>query len=878
MIMNIKNIVKQFVIVLMLLMSIGIFAQTTKSAGTRITDEMTESSLNNAAILDLDSTTKGFFLPRMNTAQRGQLEAKVKASGKSNTGLAIYNTDIDCVEYWNARATKWMSLCGSLPPAKLDIDGDCNGISITGLSVAGTPAPSWQQGTPLVPDSHFVTIRVKVEQIGTYSVSANTDNGYFFSAEGQFQAPGYYNIVLKGMGTPINGYDQTGTGKKGDKLVFSFNGIESTVCTTKEIAIIPADLKLKIVAGTYKAAGKYYVNEPASGIASNSLEITVNVETRGTATITATNTNLGIKFSETKTLEVGNGQKIVLKPVAGEATPKDNKDASYDLTFGVNVSNQTDAINGNKATIVIEPTEISVDKTKVTLGIEPFYQGTALNDKHQIIVPVKVIGSGKSTLRLKDAVNGIEFEAKDVELNRVADPNAVQNVTFVAVAPYKTLPEKESITLTLSGDAPRFAPIQGDKTIDLKLEKKPVAYTIKCTEIKSNKTATAFNKPVGKDYYINVPVNVTVAGEYEIYTIGDVDGISFSSNVDGKKQVFPGTGPYTVKLYAVNGNVVPTNKGEYPVVIATRDGSNNANCANKFIAKVGYNDIKALLYVPETTGTYGYQLNIEAFLTKGTAPAKNFGPDGVLALTGEVTYEKMIYIGDSKAEPTNADKDALADRINANNYNFIIIDGITAIQSFTPKFADAIYNYITKGGAIIITASNGGRGGFKPGLPGFLAGLSYTDSSYWPIASKNNNGVNMLIKLNNNTDMLYTSYTKNARVIDITEPLFNTPQLTLSTDNLDFNNSNPLGGARTTGSKFTALAGLEKNVDGAVLMRHKDYPYFIFMPMIGENGSRQLFEFTASGAGMKFISYYPQLNGVVIPNIFVNLIKKVAND
>lgn len=59
------------------------------------------------AVLDLQSTNKGFLFPRMTTAQRDAIIAP-------SQGLTIYNTDTQCQEWWDVSlsgTSKWNSLC-----------------------------------------------------------------------------------------------------------------------------------------------------------------------------------------------------------------------------------------------------------------------------------------------------------------------------------------------------------------------------------------------------------------------------------------------------------------------------------------------------------------------------------------------------------------------------------------------------------------------------------------------------------------------------------------------------------------------------------------------------------------------------------------------
>ena len=55
-----------------------------------------------SAMLDVTSTTKGFLPPRMTTAQRNAITSPA-------TGLTIYNTTVNCLQWWNG--TYWYDGC-----------------------------------------------------------------------------------------------------------------------------------------------------------------------------------------------------------------------------------------------------------------------------------------------------------------------------------------------------------------------------------------------------------------------------------------------------------------------------------------------------------------------------------------------------------------------------------------------------------------------------------------------------------------------------------------------------------------------------------------------------------------------------------------------
>ncbi|MDM1449751.1 hypothetical protein [Myroides odoratimimus] len=851
----IKNIVKHFAVVLMLFLSIGAFAQVNKTAGTRITDVTTEKELNQAAILDLDSSTRGFYMPRMNTAQRDQLGEKLleeMANGKENTGLSIYNTTTDCIEYWNAETSKWRSLCGSLPPAKLDFLDGCSNIDVDGsIQIPGVQGPAWQQGISLNGDQNFITIRVYVSQIGTYQISADSGNGYFFTADGQFQAEGNYTVVLKGMGAPKQGYDQGGTGKKGDQVKFTFNGVPSKKCPDGvEIKVVPADLRLEIVRTTYEAAGKYYVGKEASEDEGNTLTLQVDVKIPGTPTISAVNETLGIGFVKVVEFKQAGIQEVVLTPMSGKLLPNNNDDASYPLELDISVkeADKTTTINGAKAIIKIEGTEISFDPTKVDFGREPIYKDSPMNKNHVITVPVKVIASGKASLSLKNA-EGVEFEAKDVVFNKLDNPNETQNVVFTPVLNDKKMPAEDTSDFTMSGVASRFT-ITGDKIIKFNLAQKPVSYTVDCAKIKSNRSTVPYNKEIGDTYHIIVPVDVDVAGEYEIVTENAADGLFFSSTVNGVKQVFPGTGPQQVILYPVNKNVVPANKGTYDVRIINTDGNAKTMCEAKFKVKVGNPDLN-ILYIGSD-----YEADFYVF-DRYVLRGNKFGETGRILETGQLKVDKVILHYADRTErkvlqPNSyghangkAMRTDLANKISTGDYNFIFIDGISTFNySMDKQVADALEQYLKDKKGIVLAASSLSRydGGYRDRMRTMSAwgndGKTYPEKYAL---------LDLVVKLNNNIDF-NTKYLriadKNKDVLGFLAPNDRLKMIThysympgygimwyFGMSSLDL-----------TGGNFIALTTATQNAPEGSIVIHKDYD-FIFAPVLESTQDRFMFDY-----------------------------------
>lgn len=732
--MRFLNKIKSLAFAIVLFFSIStIYSQVNKNVGTRITDVSTEKELRTNAILDLESTSKGFFLPRMTTIQRDAIK---KEMGKDN-GLAVYNIDNDCVEYWSERAGKWMSLCGSLPPAKLDLaDDSCDNIVFNGFDKGTAQKPLLVQGEALSPEKHQMTISLKVQEVGTYSISANSNNGYFFTGEGQFQAIGTYYITLKGMGTPIKGYDQTGT-VKGDKLLFSINGIDSKVCSNTEVLVEPAPLDFIIQKADYKAMGTYFVGKAASIKEGNKIELAIDVKSGGLATVTAENKALKMKFVGTKQLTVTD-KVLVLEPMQSNAIPDENTLSEYPFSFDVNTIDPVKTINLSKANLVVEETKIEPFYDKAIFSKEPFYQGGTLNENHTIEVPIKVLASGKRTLILKDGE--VEFMAKEVMLTMPNTVDQLQIVKFIAVKG-RRLPEVNAVDLKLSSTSGRFVEV-GTKTLKLVLDKKPVAYTIVCNSIKGNRGSIAHNRPIGDSYFITAKVNVTEPGEYELRTSAPVEGIVFSTNINGVKQKFDEVGQdIEVTLYPIDKNIIPVNRGEYTVRIEAKDLS-NASCSNVKI-KVGYGDIKVLLIKQNSTSNANDEL---FFMGKNADGRSRFGYDGAFVETGDVSVTSF----DANVLKTAKDRADLARDIRDKKYNFILTVGQFGILYIDKGIADALYDYTINNDGIFYMLTTYFDAAWGSKEPNYVEGVSRFVGS---TPNRFVDGINLVKRFNDNQDI-----------------------------------------------------------------------------------------------------------------------------
>lgn len=99
-----QSIILQKITRLGVIVALIAFFSSNISAQTDVKIGLNPGNKTASAVLELESTTKGFLLPRMTAAQMGAISAPAN-------GLAIYNTDQSCVYIY--RNTSWVSLCDS---------------------------------------------------------------------------------------------------------------------------------------------------------------------------------------------------------------------------------------------------------------------------------------------------------------------------------------------------------------------------------------------------------------------------------------------------------------------------------------------------------------------------------------------------------------------------------------------------------------------------------------------------------------------------------------------------------------------------------------------------------------------------------------------
>jgi hypothetical protein len=227
--------------------------------------------------------------------------------------------------YWLAAVSimsigcqKELSFEGSNTPAKgslqSDVTGDCLPKTVNGTYIAAAA---------LVPATNTITVSVIVGKTGTFVVSTDTVNGYFFRATGMFTTLGANNVTLRGYGTPF--------AQGVNNFVVSF---DTTVCDI-QITVLPVGSGPAVFTligapgscGSPVIGGTYAQSVPLT--AANTVTLNVNVTTAGTYTVNTTATN-GMTFSGTGALASG-AQTITL---TGTGTPTTSGTTTVPVTAG----------------------------------------------------------------------------------------------------------------------------------------------------------------------------------------------------------------------------------------------------------------------------------------------------------------------------------------------------------------------------------------------------------------------------------------------------------------------------------------------------------------------------------------------------------------
>jgi len=201
----------------------------------------------------------------------------------------------------------------SVGSLSVDASGNCLGAVVSGTYMKDTAIKA----------SNYVDVSVKVDSVGTYIISSDTVNGYYFKATGTFGATGTQTVRLVGGGKPL----VIGT----NIFRVTYNG---TVCDfTVTVTAAPPPTGGS-AAFTFNCTGATPVGTYVAGTAltaANTITLNVTVTTVGTWSVTTAPAVNGITFSGTGTFATTGVQTIIL---AGSGTPTAAGTNTFTVTGG----------------------------------------------------------------------------------------------------------------------------------------------------------------------------------------------------------------------------------------------------------------------------------------------------------------------------------------------------------------------------------------------------------------------------------------------------------------------------------------------------------------------------------------------------------------
>jgi hypothetical protein len=190
-------------------------AETISAQGVAVS--ATATAPDASAILDVNSTAKGFLPPRMTTVQRD-------AIANPATGLIIYNSTTGCLNFW--KQTAWYEVCGTCAPQPTQSNAGPDQLSLAGTSAVlagntptnGTGAWSVVSGT------------------GGSFVNAASPTTTFNGAAGQFYTLRW--TITTGCGSSTNDVD------------ISFAGGGPNIITLAQLRALYQGTDIKITTST----------------------------------------------------------------------------------------------------------------------------------------------------------------------------------------------------------------------------------------------------------------------------------------------------------------------------------------------------------------------------------------------------------------------------------------------------------------------------------------------------------------------------------------------------------------------------------------------------------------------------------------------------
>lgn len=653
---------------LMCLTLITIFSvqgQEGKSKGGAQISDLSISSPNVApldfSILDLNSNERGFLMPRMSTYERQNIPTIALQNG-----LMIYNTTIDCIEFFSQTRNRWLNLCGELDPASIIIqDSKCSQIKVVG---------SYFQGAFLESRANLILLQVTASTSGTYQIEADAfnngvANGYSFFASGVFPEPGTYSIVLRGSGTPIKGYDRDLQGKpssKGDEIRFILNG-KSVSCVVSNF-VEKESLRFKI--DRIDQQGKIYTDLDLQDQRSGELIATIKDFTMGGEVKVYTMDRNGMIFSGSHILSpseiISKTAKVTLKGQGAALVPVETEYDFYTNSYVRQENGEKVEFFPGKVKVELVNIDFNCKSPDFTISHEgKFAYKQPLTQANKIHVPVQVLAPGKGQIKGVIEINGsgfgfqsekIEFSSGTIDFEFNDSTNDIQQVVLTPV-PGTGMPtvagkdmimeismESKGANEYDSGYPIQEILVQGcDYAIAP--DGLPVIYQIK--DIKLNSSFRSVSQPAktpyitpktsmgdqgSDDFKLDVTIVASSPGEYHIKT-DEINGVYFEGSgiiedidVTNKSKVV------SLKAFGRSEIDLPSSEARFTL---TTNSTEQQNIVNSVEVDFVYRPMR--MYSLGQGGAYGWHIggnptNVNAGLPGAIRTRTHFGWHGIVRI------------------------------------------------------------------------------------------------------------------------------------------------------------------------------------------------------------------------------------------------------
>lgn len=249
-----------------------------------------------------------------------------------------------------------------------DISGECLPKTVEGVFLTGK----------VLSASNLLQVDIDVSSIGSYKISTDTVNGYYFEAGGSFSSAGINTVNFMGKGTPVS----TGTN------IFTIH-FDSTVCVI-EVTVSPANggsPAVFVLQGSpnscMNAAVMGNYGKDVALNSSNKVDIEVNVTNIGTYNISTVATD-GMTFASTGTFTATGAQRITLN---GSGTPLNTGLFAIPITVGGSSCSFPLTVNASSTSL---PTSTYFWKfTEAGFG----YQGAVSIADAQLVISATPVGT-----------------------------------------------------------------------------------------------------------------------------------------------------------------------------------------------------------------------------------------------------------------------------------------------------------------------------------------------------------------------------------------------------------------------------------------------------------------------------------------------------